>query len=650
MADLSRLRRSLPWAPRPPGPEPGPGTDAEEKARTDTGEGRDQVEEPGWSDPVAGATARAIPVPERDALEPRRTMERHFCRDCMPARPHDPEVMTATAVGLLGALVAVWSVLIGAALMAIGLVRVVLRVGGRFRRRRDPNRQSTALFVDPRVSSLAMTETMTGSIQLDDQHRYQEEVTEVRGVIAVKAAWARSHTTRISRHRHRHRIPDSHDLEIASGSLVVCGPARLELCSTDVGHLAHPTTVSLRPRTGDHPVLRTPDGRGDPRWEFDLAYEINPPAAGWQLPVWIVPAISPGSDQRALDIEVQWRTRDPAGTEAGETALESKSIKKISISVPTAWGEMTGHSGAELVSFGQPGERRRIEWRQPKIERTDQGRCHLSVSFEYRIKPTDTVTGELDMGFHRTLSGASRVQVHAAGGARRQDGARCAVETRVKVGFDLSLAGARYQDVRAVPDPVKDSDQLRREHQTFHNVVPDPHTVANLTNILSREGYYLKRVVENPPQPGRSAGVLNRFWDIAGRKYNGVHPIDFHLVLTGEEIELGATGVPTTTVRLAVRGTYASDEMERQIVLEQELLWQRIVSGLAGTETGADGGQPRSSDEPIETASTEVARLRNVALSLIQRIESGQQDGDITAALASELLGRIGEEFELDDR
>jgi hypothetical protein len=529
---------------------------------------------------------------------------------------------------------------------------MAVRIVAGERRRRSDRMRPAALFLDPRLTKLALTETMSGSAHLDADHRYLHEVSGVRGAIKVTAMWARAHTARVEDHRRRHRIPEGHDLQISSGALVVRGPARLTLDPDKVEPVANPATVLLAPATGDHPVLRSADGHGNPRWEFSIDYDVTPPELGWTPPIWITPAISPRSDRRALDLEVQWRTHDPRdNTAALENLLESKRIERLRITFPAEWGEVRGFSQAEQVVIGAPTTdgTRSIEWSKPPIKRSSRGRCHLSVAFESRIRPDDVVTGELDMRFHRTLSGAERVQFYAAGGARRQDGARCTAETIVELAFDLSLAGARYQDVRAVPDPVLDANEPKLGHKRFNGVVADHHTVAQLTNVLSREGYYVKRVVENPPQPGKEPGVLNRFWDLAGRRYTGVHPIDFHLVITGEEAEIDSTVAPTTTVRLAVRGPYATPDMEQRIVHEQELLWQRVVSSMDSAASGADGGKLREADEPIDAASAEFARLHNVALSLRTLLEIGKQTGNVNSDLAAKLIGRIDEEFGLGD-
>lgn len=98
-----------------------------------------------------------------------------------------------------------------------------------------------------------------------------------------------------------------------------------------------------------------------------------------------------------------------------------------------------------------------------------------------------------------------------------------------------------------VPDPA-----VRK--RSFEKVIPDSRTVAGVTAELSAGDYYVKRVVENPPTPDRTAAAINRYWDISGRKYDGLYPIDFHIVLSGQEIHDGGTVVSGhTDVAISVR-------------------------------------------------------------------------------------------------
>jgi hypothetical protein len=67
-------------------------------------------------------------------------------------------------------------------------------------------------------------------------------------------------------------------------------------------------------------------------------------------------------------------------------------------------------------------------------------------------------------------------------------------------------------------------------------------------------------VVEHAPYRDDSrADVVNRVWDIAGRFYTGVFPIDFDIHVRGEEIQ-GASGVSAgkSAVQVIVKGSYAT--------------------------------------------------------------------------------------------
>jgi hypothetical protein len=74
-------------------------------------------------------------------------------------------------------------------------------------------------------------------------------------------------------------------------------------------------------------------------------------------------------------------------------------------------------------------------------------------------------------------------------------------------------------------------------------------------------------VTENPPRSGGRADVMHRFWNIAGRSYEGVHPVDFHLIVTGEEIHKGDVRPESGNmkIRLSVTGAYTDDEMRDRV-------------------------------------------------------------------------------------
>jgi hypothetical protein len=603
-------------------------------------------------DGTANGDARTVPSPDRrQTMAPKRVTERHFCRYCLPqGRPHDPEIVAATSEIALGGLIAIWSPWVGGLLAAVGTLRVGWRLVAARRRRRLVPPPPTALFLDPRIAKLELTETLRGS-QRRRGGRCEALVTSASGKVEMEAVWSRTHTAAVEEHRQKQDLQTAAEVTFSAGSLVVSGPGRLGF-ATRKANGAAAMVLPLRSVAADHQVLADVAGRGDPRWTHTIEYTVDAPAPGSSMPVWITPSLSPGSGGRALELDVHWRLTDPMDPTADRAAPPlAEQIEELRLSVPAAWGEVENYGGAEQLTMSDAVDGRRdIVWERadPKILPSERGRCHLSVAFQRRIvddrEPdvAPVVHGTLKMAFAKALSGAAGVQVHAAGGARRMDGAsrRCKIRTNVELDIHMDLSDLRYQDVRTVPDPVRDGSEQHNERRKFPGVVPDHQTVALLTDVLSDQGYYVKTVVENPAQAGREPRTFDRFWDVTGRWYNGVHPINFHMVITGEEVRQGVPGrASSTTVRLTVWGTYATDDMEQDIVAEHVQLWDRIRACLDPTG--------RAPGEPVDAAAAEVARIRNAAQTLRVRLRAARESGEPSEKLIPGLVRFVDDEFGL---
>ena len=599
---------------------------------------------------VESGTATSTPDPNQaPAAPPDRLSKRHFCRDCMPVdRPYDAEMVAASITLGVGVVTGFTSLVAGGVLTTVGGLRICRRLYVARRQRGADRGRPRQLRLDPQIRKLTVVETIRVSARLDAPDDYQATVADVQGRITVDAAWGRAHWDQVSDHRRRYRIPEDEELSFSAGSLVVRGPADLVLRPVDAESVKNSTTVMLRSSTAEHAVLCPPGAHGDPRWSFEIDYEITEPEDRWAVPVWLTPTIVPESDRRALELEVQWRGCGPE-----DDGLQIKALELLHISVPADWGEVEGITGADTITITVPRDGYRyIEWKKPPVIHESRGCCRLSIRFANQInvekpnvgKPIDAadhVQGRLKARFSGAVSGAENVDFYSAGGVRRKDGTRRKPTTLMELEFDLSLGATRYQDVRCVPDQDRSENEAELVEEPFEGVVPDYSTVAVLTNVLSDGGYYVKRVVENPPQPGTKDGVLNRFWDIAGRYYDGVYPIDFHLVLTGEEVHDGPTPSGTTTARLTVRGSYATKKMEDKVVQEWNRLWDQIRFALKTPPSGSCDSSG-ACGVPIEESSTELSRLRDVVRN---RLAEGADAGDISPEFAADLINRIDDEF-----
>jgi hypothetical protein len=459
LRDPWRLRRNE------PAQQPGPAV-AHEDAEPDDerdGDGKEPPAEatkdtPGsGSDGDPGPVKQVVPAPEspQATATPRRILERHFCPDCVPlGKPNDAVVQAAAAEVALGGLAAVWNPWIGGVLAAMGALRIGARmVAGR--RRGRSTAPPAALFLDPRITKLELTETLTGTV-VRRAGRCEASVTDVSGTVTMEAVWSRAHTAAIADHRRKLGLPASDEVEFSAGSLIVSGPGRLELPAPPVPHpggMTIPMLLALRSRASDHAVLAHAAGRGDPRWAHTTAYTVDARKPDAPAPVWVTAAVAPGSGGRALELDVQWCFTDPLDSAVKRAAApQAERIEQLQLSVPGAWGEVENVGGAEHhTTTGIVAGRREITWERAKVDGSDRGRCHLTVSFQRRIVEEEpdvppVVHGTLKMIFKNALSGATKIQVHAAGGGRRKDSAtrKCVVRTEVELDLDLDLTDLRY--------------------------------------------------------------------------------------------------------------------------------------------------------------------------------------------------------------
>ncbi len=240
-----------------------------------------------------------------------------------------------------------------------------------------------------------------------------------------------------------------------------------------------------------------------------------------------------------------------------------------------------------------------IKWSNLLITETECRKRQriFSISFEDTVEESDFILGKLEVIFKGALSGIEGIDLFNPLGNRREV-KTVDISTKLIIDFELSLANLRYQDFRVVPDLNVKEDKDKLEPLTFPGWIPDYNTVITLTNEISENDYYIKRIIENPPRTGEQANRVNRYWDIAGRKYDGVYPIDFHLVLSGETVkrEEFRTPLGITKVSLTVRGTYANEEMKNKI----EQSWERLRHVICTTLEQLPGAKSSQVDGKTE--------------------------------------------------
>ncbi|WP_318306908.1 hypothetical protein [Amycolatopsis solani] len=519
---------------------------------------------------------------------------------------------------------------------AAGLIRYEDR-----RRERAAQRDRPSLPVVPSIDSIEMREVLRGELVLEANGTYRTSVTPVDGHIKAEMTFGRPDQDRLREYCRKFRVIDREDVRFSAGYLVLRGPAGLEFTDRVGGG----PVVPLADVVGAQPFLASEDGPVSAKWQLRWGHRVTGVPGRSEIPLWLTPALMPESDQRTLQLDLQWLGNWPSA----ESSLDADRVERLTLQVPAAWGNVEYVEGATVGGRVDPATGRRlIEWKQVSLHQEER-RLTFAVHFEEQIRLTDVIKGSLVVSFRGALSGVEGIDVFEPLGGRRRGGAHSDVKTEVTADVELSLSGVRYQDVRVVPDPRKDDPVRIPETYEFPGVIPDHETLIALTDAMSGDDYYVKRVIENPPRDRGRADLVNRAWDIAGRRYHGVYPVDFHIVLTGEEVygsDIRAEA-GSTKVRLNVKGAFASKEMEDEI----ESVWYGLQGIVTETlqqqrERRSGRGYVRRGTGPADAASD--VRIQDLKKRR-EKVEDALLDRRISEEACRDFIAHIDTEIaELD--
>jgi hypothetical protein len=457
----------------------------------------------------------------------------------------------------------------------------------------------------PQVNTVEMVERLSGYIRLEDGE-YTSSVDSVVGGMKADLSANDGHLA-LHAYRKKFAVPASEPVAFCAGFLMIRGEVGLAFAAGQAQVLPGGTGVALGGDSADAHEL-FPDDPELPQREAKLilGYEVQDDRSPREIPLWIVPSLVPSSDRRTLEIDLHWNELGP-----DDRPLKLAMFDLIDLHVPANWGSVES-SAPGRVEISRAAGRRVIRWKQLKPDASGAQSLTLKLRFERPISEVPessgpagdltgldadgsrtrlTLAGKVEATFNGLLSGARGVDVFLPGGGPGYT-PKARLRTKVAVGFDVSLRSIRYQAERVVPDRHDQDDTAYDRHRVdeFDGIVPDHRIVAELTNAISVDGYYVKSVVEHQPSRdyGRS-GVVNRVWDITGRLYVGLFPMDFDINLSGEEIAMAGGLSGRTVARVTVKGAYATGTLvERRESLEDTGALAGPASGTVETDRQGD--------------------------------------------------------------
>jgi hypothetical protein len=482
--------------------------------------------------------------------------------------------LTLVLAGLLTMVTVPVSLVIGVLLIVVGGTTVAWACA-HIRHRSALARGARPVPLHPRVSNVRLLERLRTRIELGQEGEYLVRADPVNGELTAILTFGADDVDRVRSYGDKHKLSAGQQVRYNIGCFVPQG--RL-----GITELRQDQVVRVDGDVSGIEAFRPVDAPASSRLRVRLPYRLSEAIDTEAGPLWITPSIRPGSQRHVLELDIQWTEFGP---KVGKP-LALETIELLKIIVPAGWGNVERFSHRpDMVSLSDTPDGtpvvREVEWRHVLLDGSERETRHLTIAvqFEEQVDASDVLSGYLAGTMKGTLSGADGVRMYNALGGWRAIPGGASVRTRVEADFTLSLASIRYQAVRVFPDQM-DTSSCAVES----DVIPGDGTVIALTNALGEEGFYVKRVTENAPRGGGRPEVVHRVWDIAGRCYQGVYPVDFHVVLTGDEVHRGDVRPESgsTKIQIVVQGAYTDDEMYKQV----ENTWTQLRAVTREALTG----------------------------------------------------------------
>lgn len=565
------------------------------------------------------------------------------CRHCEHRVPHlqwrlPVAGLVLAVLGFLSrdALPGVASPLLTAGILAL-LSGVVLNMYYLRKRRRSP--PPVPLF--PRFSPLRLEELVDCDIEAGPEAGYETRIGRAHGRITLTSRLGEPERAILERYRSKYRPASEQELPFHLGFAVLRGRPAIDGLGGTCGGLVQ----AIEGRLGSVLSLTAPEQRNTAEWSRTWEYEVVVDQDPENFPVCIVPYVAPESGKRTLELGLEWRR-----PEDDERPWKAIRLTELELVVPSSWGEVDTLDSAPIVE-SIPGEvegeepRKRLFWRDLLFTTDEVERCEKRVRlhFEEEIGLSHRVHGRAVLDFAGSLSGISQVDLHdPLGGVLKQGAAT--LRTKVSARYDLDLSLLTHQEVRIVPDGRRAEDRERHEPQVFEGVSPDHVTVIRLVRALAEGDYYVKSVVENSPRSGPAPDSISRVWDLSGRHYAGIHPVEFHLVLSGEQLPPGSShGAGALTTTLTAQGRYSNQAMEEEVETTWESLQARVSETLSALARGVRDSRKEAAvehDAEEQSAAGPEARWGSAG-----SVESNDELKRLRDALLS---GRVSEEIYLE--
>lgn len=416
-----------------------------------------------------------------------------------------------------------------------------------------------------KVQSVTVSESIRGQITLEGNGNYTTAMEQPSGKMTISFQLTPRDRERLEMYRRKFALALEDDIPFHAGFAVPQGAVDLHFDDENVSIPTQVNTIEFKGNTTDQPFLSSNGTGRDNHWNIRHTYSFSlNDSQTTGLPIQIVPTLVREGDEWAIELIVQVNPKaDKSSLLTTQPRVEEltlyapKTLDKVERTLPPAivGSEQQENEHGETINMHA------IVWKDVEVNEGERNAYYRGfyIRFKNKLTPSTKLNGRLRIRFDGTLSGLDDIAFFYPLGNKRdkKDTALPQRFTFVDIRFDLHLGSLRFQEIASV------EAQFERQ-----GVIPDYRVLTALTNAISEQNIYIKRIVENPPRTNKvDAHIINRYWDVAGRFYDGVYPIDFHLVLTGEERLGSETGSYSGKTRFDItgQGTVTNEEMSDKV-------------------------------------------------------------------------------------
>lgn len=416
-----------------------------------------------------------------------------------------------------------------------------------------------------KVESVTVRESICGRITLDDNGSYTTTAEQPDGKMTISFQLAPRDRERLEMYRKKFILAPEDDISFHAGFAVLQGAVDLHFDNGNANIPAQVNTIEFKGNITAQPFLSGNGTGRDNHWNvrYKYSFSLND-SQTIGLPIQIVPTLVREGDEWAIELVVQ------VNPKVGKSSLLTTQprVEELILYAPKTLDKVERTQPLALVGseqqeneHGETINMHVITWKDVGVNEGEKNAYYRGfyLRFKNKLTPSTKLNGRLRIRFDGTLSGLDDIAFFYPFGNKRdkKDTALPQRFTYVDIRFDLHLGSLRFQEIASA------ETQFERQ-----GVIPDYRVLTALTNAISEQNIYVKRIVENPPRTNKvDAHIINRYWDVAGRFYDGVYPIDFHLVLTGEE-RLGSgtrSYSGKTRFDIAVQGTVTNEQMRDKV-------------------------------------------------------------------------------------